>query len=550
MPAEILDVAVIGGGVSGAYTAWRLKEAQPHLNVQLFEFSNRIGGRLYTRTLPGMPHVHAELGGMRYIPKTQALVANLIGFLGLPSVEFLMGNPNPAPGDPTQTPLGASNNLYYLRRKHIRLRDLAKPGEIPYAVSWNERGLDPDHLQTMVMNYLVPNNAELTPDDWFKVKVFGRELFKFGFWDLLFRVLTNEAYDFMKAAGGYDANVANANAVSQLPPGEFGPGVHFRTLRDGYQRLPEALVERFAAATPPGSVQMNHRLASITKTRSGIYLLHFKFTEPVHETNRSNAVMCRINDQGPRHATDIRAHQVVLAMPRRSLELIEWEGWDHDDVFRMRKSVLMQAAFKLFLGYEQPWWRGLGLYAGRSITDLPIRQVYYFGSEHDHPGAEQGNFGSLLMASYNDIGTVPFWKATENDEPFKGYPTHFTHGHDPMLVGEQPVTQGMVELAQNQLRELHNQVSIPAPYSAIYHDWTDDPFGAGWHEWKAGVTYNDIMPKIRKPVPTEEVYICGEAYSNNQGWVEGALQTAEKMLQVHFGAKRPSWLPPTYDLSW
>ena len=116
----IFDVAVIGGGVSGAYSAWRLKQARPDLKIALFEYSNRIGGRLYTETLPGMPHVHAELGGMRYIPKKQALVDNLIEFLELPTVAFPMGDPKP---------VGAANNLYYLRQKPIRLSNLTRPGE-------------------------------------------------------------------------------------------------------------------------------------------------------------------------------------------------------------------------------------------------------------------------------------------------------------------------------------------------------------------------------------------------------------------------------------
>ena len=160
--------------------------------------------------------------------------------------------------------------------------------------------------------------------------------------------------------------------------------------------------------------------------------------------------------------------------------------------------------------------------AGRSITDLPIRQVYYFGTERDQPGGHPENYSSLLMASYNDIGTVPFWKATENDEPFHGHPTPFIRpGEHPVPPSHEPVTVGMVCLAQNQLREMHGQVSLPPPYTAIYHDWTDDPYGGGWHEWKAGVRYMDVMPDIRKPLRTEKVYICGEAYSNCQGWVEG-----------------------------
>ncbi|MGO9274013.1 MAG: hypothetical protein ACLQOO_27885 [Terriglobia bacterium] len=47
---------------------------------------------------------------------------------------------------------------------------------------------------------------------------------------------------------------------------------------------------------------------------------------------------------------------------------------------------------------------------------------------------------------------------------------------------------------------------------------------------------------MRKPVHDQDVYIVGEAYSYDQGWVEGALDTAESTLQQFFGLKWPSWL--------
>ena len=42
----------------------------------------------------------------------------------------------------------------------------------------------------------------------------------------------------------------------------------------------------------------------------------------------------------------------------------------------------------------------------------------------------------------------------------------------------------------------------------------------------------------------------GEAYSYGQGWVEGALQTADLVLQEHFDMKPPSWLPKDYDFGY
>ena len=81
-----VDVAVIGGGVGGTYAAWRLQKAHgKKQKIALYEYSNRIGGRLFSRTMPNMPNVVVELGGMRYIPETQLLVLGLIEYFKLPN---------------------------------------------------------------------------------------------------------------------------------------------------------------------------------------------------------------------------------------------------------------------------------------------------------------------------------------------------------------------------------------------------------------------------------------------------------------------------------
>ena len=47
-PREHYDYAIIGGGVSGLYTAWRLLDHDPGTSVAVFEQSDRVGGRLLT----------------------------------------------------------------------------------------------------------------------------------------------------------------------------------------------------------------------------------------------------------------------------------------------------------------------------------------------------------------------------------------------------------------------------------------------------------------------------------------------------------------------
>ena len=60
------DIAIIGAGVAGTYTAWRLRNQGKKITV--YEYSDRIGGRCYTVKFPGIPDVNKEMGAMRFKP--------------------------------------------------------------------------------------------------------------------------------------------------------------------------------------------------------------------------------------------------------------------------------------------------------------------------------------------------------------------------------------------------------------------------------------------------------------------------------------------------
>ena len=132
---------------------------------------------------------------------------------------------------------------------------MADADKIPYNLAWPERGLGPTQLQIQVMNNLYPNFANLNLCEQMKIEVFGQPMYKFGFWNLLYRVLSNEGYQFMKDAGGYEANVANSCAVTQLPATEYGDDTEFLTLRDGFQQLPLTLAKRFEAGPGHSAVE-------------------------------------------------------------------------------------------------------------------------------------------------------------------------------------------------------------------------------------------------------------------------------------------------------
>jgi cation diffusion facilitator CzcD-associated flavoprotein CzcO len=41
-----IDIAIIGAGISGVYSAWKLKQKYPSKKIVVFEASKRVGGRL------------------------------------------------------------------------------------------------------------------------------------------------------------------------------------------------------------------------------------------------------------------------------------------------------------------------------------------------------------------------------------------------------------------------------------------------------------------------------------------------------------------------
>lgn len=78
---------------------------------------------------------------------------------------------------------------------------------------------------------------------------------------------------------------------------------------------------------------------------------------------------------------------------------------------------------------------------------------------------------------------------------------------------------------------------------SAYKNWGHDPYGGGWNFWAPGVDVKNVMQGIRRPFAEDPLYVVGEAYSGNQGWVEGALTTAEHALRDYFHLERADWQP-------
>ena len=252
----------------------------------------------------------------------------------------------------------------------------------------------------------------------------------------------------------------------------------------------------------------------------------------------SIGVELRVEDTHSDEVRTVRARSVVLAMPRRSLELLEPTGalLGDPDFRDLVRTVTPIPLFKAFVAYHEPWWDRADVTAGRSVTDLPLRQVYYWSYD---PGRE-----SVLLATYDDTSNVGFWQGLAGDP--EHYGLRLEHVPDEardrivdVVVDDrwmaQKAPKALVDEIHRQLVEMHGVPDAPKPYAAVFHDWVDDPFGGGVNFWNVGVQSPVVIAKMAQPVAGVPAHVCGEAYSDAQGWVEGALRTAELVLTTRFG---------------
>ena len=78
---------------------------------------------------------------------------------------------------------------------------------------------------------------------------------------------------------------------------------------------------------------------------------------------------------------------------------------------------------------------------------------------------------------------------------------------------------------QTELKLLFPDREIPDPSFLKTYYWE-----IGDHAWLPGYNSDKIGKQLLNPM--KNIYICGEAFSHTQCWVEGALETASKVLDI------------------
>ena len=89
----------------------------------------------------------------------------------------------------------------------------------------------------------------------------------------------------------------------------------------------------------------------------------------------------------------------------------------------------------------------------------------------------------------------------------------------------------------------HNDFTMERLLACGIRDWGKDPYGAAVHVWKPRAKsweVADAFTAFSLDGRTTNVHICGDAYSDYQGFIEGALRSAGRVLSYSVPATTTS----------
>ncbi|VDI40136.1 Hypothetical predicted protein [Mytilus galloprovincialis] len=499
------DVAIIGAGIAGTYSGWRLR----HLNqkITIYEYSDRVGGRCYTLRFPETPDINVEMAAARFVPKKHKLLYATLRELGLQTEKFIVGK---GPSKDTTV---------YVRGEHLRHQDLGGD-KTPYKLHPNERKPVKQLQWEMYKNYtdVLTTNVPEDVKHYYIKDVDGIEMYKQSVMSMYNKFLTPEAQKYIAETSGFDTlefDISAAVEVMTSPPSNEKEEV--LTVSKGFQSIPTTFLERFLSENKRHNIKLNHHLKAIRKSKSGIYNLYF---EPTITRNGRTRIITN------RPCIRKCAKKVILAVNRLSLERLQWQGLYQPHIREyITKAVKDASAGKYYLSYNSPWWRNSPFYADYVISDTPLKQTYDFGTSKTNP------LNSLLQPMYTDVGIhISYWKELVEREN-----GDVTDGDIAFPMGKE-----MVHITNKYLSHICKLPlnAIPQPISGVISLWDNYPYGGAWQEWMPGYIWTDVEQQMTKPSKEDDVFVVSNAFNSRSFsyWTDGALQAVE-LAMPYFGLK-------------
>jgi monoamine oxidase len=186
----------------------------------------------------------------------------------------------------------------------------------------------------------------------------------------------------------------------------------------------------------------------------------------------------------------LTADKLILAVPSEALKKISpFANLPALKHIQMTPLLRTYGVFKTN-AEGQPWFADLH----KTVTDSPLKFIIPVN-------ASKG----IIMTSYTDgEDTKPWTKILAKGEP------------------------ALKNAIMTETRKLFPARTIPQPIYFKAHLWKN-----GCSYWTPGL-YDPVAMGNKIMNPWDNLYVCGESYSQRQAWVEGALEHADALIHKFF----------------
>lgn len=438
-----MRVIVVGAGIAGLVAAHELARAG-HEPIVL-ESQNRVGGRILTLREPFTPGLYGDAGAMR-IPRTHGLTLAYVEKFGLKLNPFTLQNPE------------AYCHLF--GRKH-RWREIdADPALLAGEMSEQDRGTTCGKRWEQAVRPLSEAIEKDGEAAWAGIvaKYDGystREFLQQQQWPEsmieLFGLLQNQ-------------EALMNSCFLELLREEVGRFyVDLLQIEGGMDLLPRAFLPGLASR-----IRFGARMTTIEPMESGV-TIHYQTV-------------------GGR--ARVMGDYAIVTVPFPVLRHVEVTTPFSMAKRRAIRQLRYDASAKIFLQFRRRFWEeDEGITGGGTVTDLPIRNVFY--PEH---GRETGR--GVMLASYTWSEDAQRWGSLGDDER---------------------LAQALEDLAF-----IHPQALTEYEVGASKM-WHDDPHAGGafalFEPGQQSLLHDHIV------APEGRVYFAGEHASLAHAWIQGAIES-------------------------
>jgi len=470
---SIYDYLIVGAGVAGLYTAYKLIIKYPHAKICIIESTNRIGGRLHSIKYDGQI---MDSGGARF-NTDQHRVLSLVKELGLEPKIIKLSNHEtlyiPIP-KPIQNPMKTDDKS--IEKIFPSIDDFIKYLKkyiIEKKISHNEL------INTTILEFISIHFTKTYPT---------------------LKQYITDIYPYYSELG-----ILNAIEAVELFSNEFASKTQYMILNGGMEQIVDELHDRLkkskshihnANNANNENNETNIDIFTNTSLVSITYIATHTHTLEKNETDTKTPQHYMItanNESG--NTIKYYALNIILAIPKPSLLKIKYLT-KHPNILKNLNSVQCEPLYRIYARYpldkktNKVWFDKLP----KISTNLPIKYIIPINYVK-----------GVIMISYTDSKFANYWlnKLTISNTSFE-------------------------KELNKQLKQLFPDITIPKAKWYKHYYWK---MGAGY--WKPKADRVKIMPNIMQPFGnSENIYICGENYSSHQAWVEGSLETADMVIDI------------------